>query len=240
MKPDSIVSIHQLNYAFGQGKLKRNVLSDIEMDLQPGEIAMIEGPSGSGKTTLLTLIGALRSIQTGSLRVFGKELLGASYNERVCVRRGIGYIFQSHNLLSFLTAKQNVWMSLQLHRELSKTEAETRAKSILAAVGLGDRLHDYPDSLSGGQKQRVAIARALVNRPQLILADEPTASLDSKSGRDVVELMQQLAREFGSSILIVTHDARIVDVADRVLYLEDGRLTRDEKNPNGIPSDRES
>ncbi len=232
MKPDSIVSIHQLNYAFGQGKLKRNVLSDIEMDLQPGEIAMIEGPSGSGKTTLLTLIGALRSIQTGSLRVFGKELLGASYNERVRVRRGIGYIFQSHNLLSFLTAKQNVWMSLQLHRELSKTEAENRAKSILAAVGLGDRLHDYPDSLSGGQKQRVAIARALVNRPQLILADEPTASLDSKSGRDVVELMQQLAREFGSSILIVTHDARIVDVADRVLYLEDGRLTRDERNCN--------
>ncbi|NEO27343.1 MAG: ATP-binding cassette domain-containing protein [Kamptonema sp. SIO4C4] len=230
MKSDSIVAIHQLNHAFGQGKLKRNVLSDIEMDLQSGEIAMIEGPSGSGKTTLLTLIGALRSIQTGSLRVFGKELLGASDNERVRVRRGIGYIFQSHNLLSFLTAKQNVWMSLQLHRELSKTEAENRAKSILAAVGLGDRLHDYPDSLSGGQKQRVAIARALVNRPQLILADEPTASLDSKSGRDVVELMQQLAREFGSSILIVTHDARIVDVADRVLYLEDGRLTRDERN----------
>ncbi|PPT07790.1 Methionine ABC transporter ATP-binding protein [Geitlerinema sp. FC II] len=232
MKPDSIVSIRQLNYAFGQGKLKRNVLSDIELDLKSGEIAMIEGPSGSGKTTLLTLIGALRSLQNGSLKVFKKELLGASYDERVRVRRGIGYIFQAHNLLSFLTAKQNVWMSLQLHQELTKNEAENRAKSILSAVGLGDRLNDYPDSLSGGQKQRVAIARALVSRPQLVLADEPTASLDSKSGRDVVELMQQLAREFGSSILIVTHDARIVDIADRVLYLEDGRLTRDERNHN--------
>ncbi|MBP0000661.1 MAG: ATP-binding cassette domain-containing protein [Cyanobacteria bacterium SID2] len=225
-----IIDIQKLSYSFGQGKLERKVLSEIDLKIRPGEVAIIKGPSGSGKTTLLTLIGALRSFREGSLKVLGDELRGSSYSERVRIRRQIGYIFQSHNLLSFLTARQNVWMSLQLHHGLSKHEVLTRTNTILKNVGLNDRLDDYPDSLSVGQKQRVAIARALVSHPKLVLADEPTASLDSRSGRDVVELMQHLAREFGSAILIVTHDDRIIDIADRVLSLEDGRLTRDEKN----------
>ena len=143
----------------------------------------------------------------------------------VKIRRQIGYIFQAHNLLECLTARQNVQMSIELHDNLSTLEAKQKSIAILEAVGLGDKIDYYPHDLSGGQKQRVAIARALVSHPKLVLADEPTAALDSKSGRDVVEIMQRLAREFGSTILIVTHDNRILDVADRIIAMEDGHLS---------------
>jgi putative ABC transport system ATP-binding protein len=182
------------------------------------------GPSGSGKTTLLTLIGGLRSVQAGSLKFNGQELLGASKEELVQVRRQIGYIFQAHNLLDFLTAMQNVQMSLELQHNISPWESYIQSETMLNAVKLGDRINYYPSDLSGGQKQRVAIARALVSRPKLVLADEPTAALDSKSGRDVVNLMQQLAKEQDCTILIVTHDNRILDIADRIITMEDGHL----------------
>ncbi len=185
------------------------------------------GPSGSGKTTLLTLIGGLRSVQSGSVKILGQELYGASKNELVRVRNNIGFIFQSHNLLSCLTAEQNVRMSLRLHQDISFEQRNAMTSDILEAVGLEDRVNFYPDSLSGGQQQRVAIARALVSQPQLVLADEPTAALDSKSGRNVVEIMQQLAKERGCTILLVTHDNRILDIADRIIHMEDGRLARD-------------
>ena len=137
----------------------------------------------------------------------------------------LGYIFQGHNLLKFLTAKQNVRMSLELHREYLEQNMDHIVIEILEAVGLGNRVDYYPHDLSGGQKQRVAIARALVSRPKLVLADEPTAALDKQSGRDVVDIMQRLARDRGCAILMVTHDNRILDVADRILNMEDGRLT---------------
>jgi putative ABC transport system ATP-binding protein len=224
MSEIAVVSIQNLNHYFAQGTLQRQVLFDISLEIQPGEIVIMAGPSGSGKTTLLTLMGGLRSVQEGRLRFAGYELHGAREQQLVQIRRNIGYIFQGHNLIPFLTALQNVQMSVQLHNQVSLREACAQSESMLQAVGLEEFVHCYPQNLSGGQKQRVAIARALVSKPRLILADEPTASLDRKTGRDVVELMQHLAKEQGCAILMVTHDNRILNVADRTIYMEDGRL----------------
>ncbi|PIG92261.1 DevA family ABC transporter ATP-binding protein [Gloeocapsopsis sp. IPPAS B-1203] len=223
-----VISIQNLNHYFGQGQLRKQVLFDVNLEISPGEIVIMTGPSGSGKTTLLSLIGGLRSAQSGSLQVLNQELCGANKSQLVQVRRNIGYIFQAHNLLKFLTAQQNVQMSIEL-QEVSYQEVREKSAAILEAVGLGNRVNYYPEDLSGGQKQRVAIARALVSRPQLVLADEPTAALDSKSGRDVVELMQQLAKEQGTTILLVTHDNRILDIADRIVHMEDGQLAQNTK-----------
>ncbi|KAM3113394.1 DevA family ABC transporter ATP-binding protein [Phormidesmis sp. 146-33] len=224
MYSDSILSIENLNHHLGSRSLRKQVLFDINLKIRPREIVILTGPSGSGKTTLLTLIGGLRSIQSGSLNFLGLELRGASQSQLVQVRQHIGYIFQAHNLLSFLTARQNVQMAAETRRDFSKREARSRSEAMLQAVKLGDQLNKYPQTLSGGQKQRVAIARALVNHPKLILADEPTAALDSKTGRDVVDLMYRLTREQGCALLMVTHDNRILDIADRIIHLEDGQL----------------
>jgi putative ABC transport system ATP-binding protein len=221
---NAVIAIENLDFFYGQGNLKKQILHNINLQLNGGEIVLMTGPSGSGKTTLLTLIGGLRSAQTGSLKILGQELCGASDRTRQHARRQIGYIFQAHNLHNSLTAQQNVRMGLEVHPHLSAAEMDQRAAQMLEQVGLGDRLFHYPAGLSGGQKQRVAIARALVSHPQLILADEPTAALDSKSGREVVELMQRLAQEQGCTILLVTHDNRILDIADRIIHMEDGYL----------------
>jgi len=223
LAPQPAISVANLNHYYGKGALRKQVLFDINLQIYPGEIIIMTGPSGSGKTTLLTLMGSLRSAQEGSLKVLGSELLNASQSQMMLTRRNIGYIFQAHNLLSFLTAYQNVEMTMELHDVTAET-ADTRISETLSAVGLSDRIHYYPSNLSGGQKQRVAIARALVGQPQLILADEPTAALDKQSGRDVVEILQRLAKEQNCTILLVTHDHRILDIADRIIYMEDGRL----------------
>jgi putative ABC transport system ATP-binding protein len=199
-------------------------LFDINLSLYPGEIVIMNGPSGSGKTTMLSLIGALRSLQEGSLKILGQELKGASAGRLMQVRRQIGYIFQAHNLLNALTARQNVQMSLQLHPQITPARAKLRAETILKQVGLEDHINYYPNELSGGQKQRVAIARALASQPKIVLADEPTAALDKVSGRSVVELMRHLAKQQGCAILLVTHDNRILDIADRLVQMDDGRL----------------
>jgi putative ABC transport system ATP-binding protein len=227
MPPAPIISIADLNHFYGEGSLRKQVLFGINLTLEPGEIVLMTGPSGSGKTTLLTLMGALRSVQEGSLKVLGKELRGASKQELIRIRRQIGYIFQGHNLLRFLTAVQNVQMSLELHDDVNGSQVKARAEEMLRAVGLGERINYLPEKLSGGQKQRVAIARALVSHPKLVLADEPTAALDSKSGREVVNLMQRLAREQDCAILMVTHDHRILDIGDRIVHVEDGYLHHD-------------
>lgn len=218
-----VISMSKVCHHYGVGALRRQVLFDVTCEIVPGEIVIITGPSGSGKTTVLTLAGALRSVQSGSMFVLGQELNGAGHNTLVRIRENIGFIFQHHNLLHSLTAIQNVQMSIGLDG-LSLREMRSRSASMLDAVGLGDRLRCFPNELSGGERQRVAVARALVRRPKIVLADEPTAALDKKSGRDVVELLRQLARGEGCAVLLVTHDNRILDIADRIMRLEDGRL----------------
>lgn len=220
---EAVIDISDLNHYYGQGSLRKQVLFDINLHIDRGEIIIMTGPSGSGKTTLLTLMGSLRAIQEGSLNILGFELLNATKAQMTLARRKIGYIFQAHNLLNFLTVYQNVEMALEI-QDITAAEADTRIRTVLTAVGLDHRMDYYPSDLSGGQKQRVAIARALVSQPQIILADEPTAALDKKSGRDVVEIMEKLAKEQGCTILLVTHDNRILDLADRIIYMEDGYL----------------
>jgi putative ABC transport system ATP-binding protein len=222
---DLAVQVRHLNYYFGQGELRKQALFDISLDFPKGQIVIITGPSGSGKTTFLSLIGALRTVHDGSLKVMGKELVGMSNAELVNVRRGIGFIFQAHNLFESLTATQNVEMAVELMGNFSSKREQ--ATAMLEQLGLEHRVNYKPNSLSGGQKQRVAIARALVNQPQLILADEPTAALDKESSRNVVNLLQILAKEKGCTILMVTHDNRILDVADRIINLVDGHLESD-------------
>ena len=218
------VVVDNLSHAFGQGEMRREVLQNISFSIEPGEVVLLTGPSGCGKTTLLTLIGALRTVQQGEVSVLGESLHGAGRRRRQQVRRRIGMIFQGHNLLRCLTAEQNVQMGADLLPDLSYRARRDEARQWLRAVGLEDHMAKVPHDLSGGQKQRVAIARALAASPRLLLADEPTAALDSRTGREVVELLRRLAREQSCAVLMVTHDPRIVDVADRLLQMEDGRL----------------
>lgn len=219
-----VICSRNLNHYYGSGSLRKQVLFEINLDIYPGEIVLVTGPSGSGKTTLLTLVSGLRSCQEGSLKVINREMYGATQKQLICLRRNIGYIFQGHNLLKSLTALQNVQMALEVQDRLSWQERQQKSRLMLETVGLNHWINYYPDNLSGGQKQRVAIARALVSHPKIVLADEPTASLDSQSGRDIIQLMQELVQKQNSTILMVTHDNRILDVADRIIQIEDGRL----------------
>jgi putative ABC transport system ATP-binding protein len=219
------IVIEGLDHYYGKGNLRRQVLFEITTSVSQGEIIIVTGPSGSGKTTLLTLVGALRSAHSGSIRVLGQELNGAKSKTLEDVRKRIGFIFQQHNLLGALTAIQNVELGLRVTGRHDRAELRRRAQGMLEAVGLGAQGGKLPEQMSGGQRQRVAIARALAGEPAMVLADEPTASLDKVSGREVVERMQTLAREQGTTILLVTHDNRILDIADRILHLEDGRLS---------------
>jgi putative ABC transport system ATP-binding protein len=223
------IDLQRLCHWYGTGSMRRQVLQGVNLQVAAGEVVLLTGPSGCGKTTLLTLVGALRQVQEGSVRVLGQQLDGAGRRERQVLRRSIGMIFQGHNLLRCLTAEQNVQMGSDLLPELSYRARRDQAREWLRAVGLGDELHKLPHDLSGGQKQRVAIARALAARPRLLLADEPTAALDSKTGREVVELLQRLAREQGCAVLMVTHDPRILDIADRLVRMEDGLLMEAER-----------
>lgn len=219
-----VIDVKDLNYSYGSGELKRQVLKSVNMTINQGEIVIMTGPSGSGKTTLLTIIGALRAAQEGSVRVFGEELVGAAPAVLLQTRLATGYIFQQHNLLKSLTAAQNVAMSLELRPGLDERTRMGKSLKILDEVMLGDKANYRPAALSGGQKQRVSIARALVADPKLVLADEPTASLDKVSGQEAVNILKRLAREHKTAILLVTHDYRILDMADRVIELEDGEI----------------
>jgi putative ABC transport system ATP-binding protein len=215
--------IRDLQHYFGEGELRKQALFDNNLEVAPGEIVIMTGPSGSGKTTLLTLIGTLRTVQQGSVEVLGSELHGASDEQRIAVRRQLGFIFQHHNLFASLTALQNVRMGLELFG-VPPAEIDRQAVEILTRVGLGARINYMPEKLSGGQKQRVAIARALAHGPRLVLADEPTAALDGKAGREVVGLFQELAHSQGCTVLMVTHDNRVLDIADRIVNMVDGRI----------------
>lgn len=229
MDKDPIVSVTGLNHWFGEGAARKQALFDIDLSLHRGSFTVLMGPSGSGKTTLLTLIGCLRAVQDGSLRLIGQELRGAAEAERVAMRRRLGFIFQAHNLHESLTARQNVMMGAGVHPGISDEMADRAARHLLGLVGLAERIDYLPANLSGGQKQRVAVARALVGNPDLLLADEPTAALDKDSAADAIDLMRRIGTSRGMTTLLVTHDNRILDRADRILTLEDGRIVADER-----------
>jgi putative ABC transport system ATP-binding protein len=230
MPPDGqpLLRITSLNHSFGAGETRTQVLFDNNLAVQPGELVIISGPSGCGKTTLLTLIGGLRTLQEGNVEIWDvaaesyRSLAGMGEEQLVQVRKMIGFIFQRHNLFEALTALQNVRMAQQL-KQVSD-DWNQKATELLGRLGLAERISYKPQQLSGGQRQRVAVARALINQPKLILADEPTAALDERSGAAVIQVLQQLAREESCTSLIVTHDSRIMNEADRIVDVERGRI----------------
>ena len=223
---ESAVSVRGVSYAYGEGAALKCVLEDVDFTLARGEFAVLTGHSGAGKTTLLTLIGAIRGLQQGEINVLGQALAGMGTAAQEKVRRRIGFIFQDHNLFGALTAFRTLWLASGLAADPPSREAALeRAASLLEALGMGPYLHALPRQLSTGQKQRVAVARALMNAPQLILGDEPTASLDHDASMLVIGMIKKHLAESGASALIVTHDERIFGLADRVLRLRDGRLT---------------
>jgi len=219
-----IVQTSGLKHRYQVGKVSTEVLHGIDMTILSSQSVFLTGYSGSGKTTLISLIGCLRSVQEGSLKLLGEELRNAREAKLRKMRRRIGYVFQHFNLLDFMTIRQNVQQSLKLQNKYSVKKARFLSEEMLKRVGLGDRVNAYPPELSGGQKQRVAIARALVHRPRLVLADEPTAALDSVTGREIIELFQKLVNEQNSSALIVTHNTRVLNSADEIFQMEDGYL----------------
>lgn len=232
MDDDTIVDVRGLNHWFGAGDARKQALFDVSLSLRRGSFTVLMGPSGSGKTTVLTLIGCLRGVQDGSVRLLERELNGAAEAELMMLRRRLGFIFQAHNLHESLTAAQNVMMGLQVQGSVPDATARKAAEHMLGLVGLSDRATYLPASLSGGQKQRVAVARALVASPSLVLADEPTAALDKDSAAEVVNLLKRMGKARGTTTLLVTHDNRILDHADRILTLEDGRIVKSE-TPKG-------
>lgn len=221
---DLALQVTHLTKRFGSGAAEVVAVRDVSLSVAPGEVALIMGPSGSGKTTLLSMLGALLKPTEGEIRL-GDEVLSALSEKRLpTVRlRSFGFIFQDFNLLSALTVLENVALVAEL-AGLKRGAAKAKARALLTELGLGERLEFPPEKLSGGEKQRVAIARALVNDPALILADEPTANLDSKIGHEIMRHLRRIAKEQKRSVVIVSHDARIKDIADRVLWLEDGQF----------------
>ncbi len=209
---------------FGAGDTEVVAVRDVSLTVGPGEVVLIMGPSGSGKTTLLLMLGALLKATEGTIALDGLELSSLSENRLPDIRlRNFGFIFQDFNLLSALSVQDNVALAAEL-TGVSHKAARQKAATLLTDLGLGQRLHFPPEKLSGGEKQRVAIARALINEPSLILADEPTANLDSKAGHETMRLLRRIAKDQGRSVVIVSHDQRIKDIADRVLWLEDGQF----------------
>jgi putative ABC transport system ATP-binding protein len=226
---DTAIEVRALEHFFGEGEARKQALFDVNLAVARGSLTILMGPSGSGKTTLLTLMGCLREVNAGSIRVLDQELFASDEISRIDMRRRLGFIFQAHNLHDSLTARQNVMMGLQVHGRGDSKKHALAADHLLDLLGLGERLDYLPSNLSGGQKQRVAIARALVSNPDIIFADEPTAALDKVSGLAAVELFKELGRARGTTTVMVTHDPRILNLADRVVTLEDGRIVKDRR-----------
>jgi putative ABC transport system ATP-binding protein len=224
MTTQSLVRIRSLAKTFGAGETRVDAVRGLDLDLEHGEIVLVMGPSGSGKTTFLSMLGGLLRVSDGDIWIDGTNIAALSERELPPFRsRTFGFIFQNFNLVAALSARENVEVALNIAGEAGRPARE-RARSLLASMGLGDRL-DFPvEKLSGGEKQRVAIARAIANRPSLILADEPTANLDSHHGAETMRLLRELAKEQGTTVVIVSHDDRLREIADRVLWLEDGRF----------------
>jgi putative ABC transport system ATP-binding protein len=213
-----------VTHVYKSGAWRSEILKDINFNVKQGEFVSLAGPSGCGKTTLMTLVGGLKPLQTGSLKVLGCELNGCSERTLLTVRSKIGVIFQHHHLMEFLTAAQNVQIAMESSPTLPLRDRVRRSRDFLRLVGLEGKENSYPSKLSGGQKHRVACARAIACDPLLILADEPTASLDRHTGKDLILALKSIAHERGISMLMATHDSRVMDLADRLIQIDDGRI----------------
>ena len=226
------IEVENLTKIYGKGVTAVTAIADATLQVKPGELVALLGPSGSGKTTLLTSIGLINEPTHGKVVIDGTTVADEGWQSGVDLKRmrreKLGFIFQAHNLIPFLTALENVMIALEINH-MTKNEAKSRATELLTSLNLGHRLNNYPSALSGGEAQRVAIARALANKPKVILADEPTAALDTENGKNVMALLKKLAVENYSAILVVTHDHRMVEGFDRIFQVSDGRII-DEKN----------
>ncbi len=223
----SLLEAKDITKIFGSGHTEVKAVDDVNLSIDPGDIVLIMGPSGSGKTTLLSMVGTLLKPTKGQIIIDGKDIAEMNNKQLANLRlQELGFMFQSFNLLSALTAVQNVMVPLRM-AGIPKKQAHDKATELLKRLHLGERLHNLPEDLSGGEKQRVAVARALANNPKLILADEPTANLDSKTGHEVMQLMCEIACTEGKAVIIVSHDERLKDVAKRIITIEDGRLIRE-------------
>ncbi|MBE7105130.1 ABC transporter ATP-binding protein [Bacillus cereus] len=220
----SLLKLDKVSKVYGEGNTEVTALHPMSLDVKAGEFIGIVGPSGSGKSTLLSIAGALLSPSKGDIYIREQNITKLSQKEMTDIRlKKIGFIFQFANLVPYLNVKEQLLYIAKLKKE-NKQESEKRADHLLAAFGLGERKNHYPNQLSGGEKQRVAITRAFMNNPDLILADEPTASLDSKRAREVVEMMKREVKESQKAAIMITHDERMLDVCDRILTLRDGKL----------------
>jgi putative ABC transport system ATP-binding protein len=222
---EPIVQVRDLTKTYESGAAAARALDGVNLDVNAGEVMLLMGPSGSGKTTLISIMGCILRATSGSVRINGREITGLKERRLPAVRlRNIGFVFQGFNLFPTLTASENVEISLDL-QGMRARERKQRARVLLDSVGLSDKYNAFPADLSGGQKQRVAIARALAGDPTIILADEPTAALDSATGRTVMDMMRKLAKERGRAVVVVSHDGRVMEYADRVVHIEDGRIS---------------
>jgi putative ABC transport system ATP-binding protein len=220
------ITVRELTKTYAEGEASVVALRGVDLEVHAGEIVMLMGPSGSGKTTLLSIMGCILTATTGSVQVTGREVVGLHQKHLPAIRlEHIGFIFQGFNLFPTLSAGENVELMLDL-KGIRGTTAKKRAQELLEQVGLGEKYNGFPNDLSGGQKQRVAIARALAGDPQIILADEPTAALDSHTGRNVMQMMKDLAHKRDRAVVIVTHDPRVAEFADRTIHIEDGLVVK--------------
>ena len=228
-RPEPLLVANDIVKVFGSGAGEVQVLKGVQLDLVPGELTLLMGPSGSGKTTLLSILGCILRQTTGNLTIAGQTTEGLSPEDMADLRRHhVGFVFQSYNLFPTLTAMENVMLALDVRGRLP-ADAPEKARGALNAVGLSHRVDTYPAKLSGGEKQRVAIARALAGSPSVILADEPTAALDSENGQAVMQLMSDVSKDNSRAVLAVTHDHRILKYADRIIRIEDGIISTDER-----------
>ena len=227
------ISVRDVTKVYVEGANKIQVLHGINFDVEQGEVVLLMGPSGSGKTTLLSIMGCILRATSGSVQVAGQEVAKLSERELPEIRlQHIGFVFQGFNLFPTLTVGENIELALDLKR-IRGERAKQEARKLLEQVGLAAKYDSFPADLSGGQKQRVAIARALAGSPRVILADEPTAALDSYSGRNVMEMMRDLARKHGRGVVVMTHDSRVLEFGDRIVHMEDGRIAEPETGASG-------